>query len=137
MKRILSVLAAVALVAAVGFKVSQDPFFQRYEPRDTTVSPSNTPSLVAPVVANDFFSALCSHDAAYLAANTGGVLAMPEEELAAYFSTLTMQCYAFRYLGSLTPTAGTTQFVYVMDYGADGELWYVLSVIDGIAVDLE
>jgi hypothetical protein len=135
MKKALSVLVVIVVVALIGFKVSQDPFFQRYEP--SAVPPQANTGLVAPVVAQSFFSALCSHDAAYLAANTGGVLAMPEEELAAYFSTLTMQCYAFRYLGSLTPTPGTTQYVYAMDYGADGELWYVLSVIDGIAVDLE
>lgn len=130
-------VALVACLLIAGVLAWRDPAVQGLLPQPPTPEPTPGTSLVAPVIAQDFFAALCSRDAAYLAANTGGTLVMPEEELAAYFSTLTMQCFAFRYLGSLTPTPGTTQYVYVMDYGADGELWYVLSVIDGVAVDLQ
>lgn len=147
MKKAFSVLAVAALVAGIGYKVAQDPWiqgnvtlmFSRVEVTDpranTTVSPANT--LVAPVVANDFFSAFCAGDAAYLAANTGGAIAMTEEDLASYFASRSLRCFAFRYLGSLTPTPGIQQYVYVIDAGEQGELWYVLTVEGGVAVNLE
>ena len=133
MKRVLSILAAVLVVAGIGYKISQDPALAQYTPP----TPRATASPVAPVVANDFFSAFCSHDSAYLAANTGGVLTSTEEELDMFFAQTTMQCIGFRYLGSLTPTPGTQQYVYVIDTGTTGEVWFVLSVVDGVAVDLE
>lgn len=127
-----------ACMLIVATLVAKDPAVQRLvaAPTNTPVSARNT-SLVAPVVAQDFFSAFCAKDAKYLAANTGGALTMTEEDLAAYFATTTLQCHSFRYLGSLTPTPGTVQYVYVVDAGEQGELWYVLSVTDGIAVDLQ
>ena len=131
MKRVLSILAAVIVVALIGYRISQDPALTPYTP------PAPRVSLVAPTVANDFFAAFCSHDSAYLAANTGGVLTSTEEELDMFFAQTTMQCVGFRYLGSLTPTPGTQQYVYVIDAGVDGEVWFVLSVVDGVAVDLE
>ena len=131
MKRVLSVLAVVLVVAFIGYRISQDPALTPY------TAPTPRVSVVAPVVANDFFSAFCSHDSAYLAANTGGVLTSTEEELDMFFAQTTMQCIGFRYLGSLTPTPGTQQYVYVIDTGTTGEVWFVLSVVDGVAVDLE
>lgn len=141
MKRIkawsLSLLLAL-LIAGIGYKVSQDPFFTRFTTTVNKAETVNVPNtLVAPTVANDFFSAFCSHDAAYIAANTGGALTVSEAEMADYFAQTTMQCVGFRYLGSLTPTPGTQQYVYVIDAGVDGEVWFVLSVVDGVAVDLE
>lgn len=102
-------------------------------------APATKTDLVAPTVANDFFAALCSEDAHYLANNVGGSLAgVTEEYLTTYFAGLTKKCAGYRYLGSLqySPSTGT-QYVYVMSFGVDGEMWYVLTVIDGVATNLE
>jgi hypothetical protein len=94
--------------------------------------------LVAPTVANDFFAALCAEDAHYLATHTGGALAgVSEEYLTDYFASMTKQCTGFRYLGSLTPEPGIEQYVFVMSWGPDGELWYVITVEDGVVVNVE
>jgi hypothetical protein len=109
---------------------------QKRLPRDSAVSQTNT-GLVAPTVANDFFAAFCSRDAHYLAAHTAGNLTVDEADLTAYFASLSGHCFSFRYLGSLTPEPGTDQYVYVLAYGEDGERWYVLTIEDGVAVNLE
>lgn len=119
MKRVLSVFV-LALVVACG-------------------TPAPKTDLVAPTVANDFFNALCTKDAHYLANNVGGSLAgATEEYLTSYFAGMTKQCTGYRYLGSLqySPNTGT-QYVYVMSFGPDGEMWYVLTVQDGVATSLE
>ena len=119
MKRVLSVLVfTLALVACAPAQTKAD--------------------LVAPTVANDFFAALCSQDAHYLATHTGGALVVPEEYLVSYFAGLTKKCVGYRYLGSLqySPNTGT-QYVYVISWGPDGELWYVLTIQDGVATNLE
>lgn len=101
-------------------------------------APAEPKSLVAPTVANDFFAALCAEDAAYLSTHVGGALAgVTEEYLRDYFAGMTKKCTGYRYLGSLTPTPGTDQYVFVMSWGPDGELWYVLTVQDGVVVNIE
>jgi hypothetical protein len=136
MKRVLSVLAVALLVAGIGYKVSQDPFFERYKsPLSGEIRTTSEP--VAPAVATGFFSALCARNSEYLAANMGGSLTSTEEELDAYFVGSTTQCFGFRYLGALTSPAGYQQYIAVLEYGPDGETWYVATVEDGLVIGLE
>jgi hypothetical protein len=105
---------------------------------NTNVSPSNT-SLVPPTVANDFFAALCAEDAHYLANNVGGSLAVgvSEEYLTDYFAGFSKQCTGFRYLGNFSYDGTSEQYVFVLSYGTDGEMWFILTIEDGLAVGLE
>lgn len=126
MKKAISVLAAVAVVALIGFKISQDPFFERFVVKPTTtVAPAPTNTLVAPSFMTTYASAFCAQDAATVAAGTA-IPDITEEDVATYFANEGVFCINFRYLGAVNDE-GQMRYVYVLTFDMGREDWFVFT----------
>jgi hypothetical protein len=88
----------------------------------------------APAWVNQYASALCSADSAYLVERTDAALGVTQEAIEAQLQRMHesgLDCTSVRYLGSV----GTNQFVFVLHHGPE-DVWYVLTVSeDGQTID--
>lgn len=82
----------------------------------------------APAWVNQFASALCGANSAFIVERTDATLGVTIEEMDAQFQRMHdngLDCTSVRYLGSV----GQTQFVYVLHHGPK-DVWYVLTLSD-------
>lgn len=123
MKRIRSYAVLVAAIIAIGVLVYRDPMVQA-----RIASGSGN-------VQDGYAQALCDDNADYLAANSGGALAMPLERWQAIVAQAPWECTGVRYVGVVNGPNGPEYFYALTVDGT--ELWYGLTVNDGKVVDIE
>jgi hypothetical protein len=80
----------------------------------------------APALVADYANAICTRDAAFIAANTDPTLGMTQAEVNAQFAAMHqrgLDCTGVRYLGSMNEK----QFIFVLRQGPR-EVWYLLTL---------
>jgi len=89
----------------------------------------------APNTAEQWAAALCARDAQTLSNLSGGVIAGTTEEIEETLAFFPFECTGVRALGVVHGQYGDEYF-FALDMG-DYEVWYGLTVEDGLVVDVE
>ena len=82
-----------------------------------------------------YASAICSGNAAYVAAQHGGTLPTDPLVLERYFAARTGRCTSSRYLGE-GQRDGTMLFVFMLHNG-DGDNWWIVTTEGGKVVRVD
>ena len=126
MKRVVSIVAVALLVVGIGFKIYNDPEVQKRLPANVATQTNN---------ADRWATALCQRDAATLSRLSGGVIAGTVEEIEGILAGFSFTCSGSRLLGVVHGEYGDEYF-YALNMG-DYEVWYGLTLEDGLVIDVE
>lgn len=126
MKRVLSVLAVALLVVGIGYRIYNDPEIQKRLPANVAATTNN---------ADRWATALCHRDAETLSRLSGGVMESTVEEVEGILAGFTFTCSGVRALGVVHGQGGNEYF-FALNMG-EYEVWYGLTLEDGLVVDVE